>query len=318
MHMGSGVGATGFLSGARTRMLTGPDRLVPTCEAGIWRDERRGLLVVADGGLAMDLFTGPRWSRAAAVHGPGTYPNGGSALFTGLDPPRHIRLRGPVARAFTPRAVQQFQPAVVRRAEDLASALHTTGRTADLLWSFCCPFAFGVHCDFLGIPDCAGLRTPDPAPGVVGLSPLGRIPLLRVFADLRAAQRRGRHSDAEALDVAQPLRGDGIWLAAAQITRTVASLLVRHGELPPGRAGRPPWPSAWPTALPPYGAGPPPLPVRRAATGTSPSATARTTAWAPPCSRSNCTPLSRYWPRPCFDREAPQQICVFCPARSLA
>lgn len=258
MHMVSGVGAAAFLCGARSQMLTGPGRLVPTIEAGIWRDERQGLLVVADGGLAMDLFTDPRWSRAAAVHGPGAHPQLGPALFTGLDPPCHTLLRGLVARAFTPRAVQQFQPVVVQRAEELATALRATCWTADLLWSFCYPFAFDVHCEFLGIPDCARRalhhvwwaslwstgdeaerqRTARALRHVLAelLSPLGRIPLTRVFADLRATQRRGQHSNADVLDVAQTLMGDGIWLAAAQITQTVASLLVRHGELPPDQA----------------------------------------------------------------------------------
>ncbi|MGW7081482.1 hypothetical protein [Streptomyces sp. NPDC054866] len=258
MRTVNGVGAADFLYGARPQMLTGPGYLLPTGTAGIWRDEQQDLLVVADGGHAVDLFTDPRWSRAAAVRSPGKHPNRGSTVFTGLDPPCHTRLRGMVARAFTPSAVQQWQPAIARRAEELVATLRSSCRTVDLLWSFCLPFAFGVHCEFLGIPNCARRplhrvwwaslwsaddeaerrRTACAVRRVLAdlLNPRDRTSLTGVFAGLRAALRCGRHSDTDVLDVAQTLVGDGAWLAASQIAQTVASLLIRFGELPPDQA----------------------------------------------------------------------------------
>lgn len=71
----------------------------------------------------------------------------------------HRRLRGPLSRAFTPRALAPFEPEITARAQRLAAGLDPTG--FDLVAEFAKPLPLGVIATLLGVPDSelANLQT---------------------------------------------------------------------------------------------------------------------------------------------------------------
>lgn len=74
---------------------------------------------------------------------------GGTML--GLDPPDHTRLRGLVAKAFTPRRVEALRPRVRQIAGELLDEI--AGRDeADLIETFAFPLPIIVICELLGVP----------------------------------------------------------------------------------------------------------------------------------------------------------------------
>jgi cytochrome P450 len=97
-----------------------------------------------------------RFSRAAAL-APGRSLEGtevvASASINGLDPPEHTRLRKLVARAFTPRRVEELRPRVASIVADLVAALRRQRQPADLMAHFALPLPVQVICELLGVPD---------------------------------------------------------------------------------------------------------------------------------------------------------------------
>ncbi|WP_422746532.1 cytochrome P450 [Mycobacterium sp. WMMD1722] len=72
-----------------------------------------------------------------------------------LDDPRHLRLRGIVNRAFTPKVLTRIEDSVRERARRLVSEMrreHPDGR-ADFVESIAGPFPLQIICDMMGIPE---------------------------------------------------------------------------------------------------------------------------------------------------------------------
>lgn len=69
----------------------------------------------------------------------------------GLDPPDHTRLRGLVAKAFTPRRVEALRPRVRRIAHELLDDIADRDE-ADLIDAFAFPLPIIVICELLGVP----------------------------------------------------------------------------------------------------------------------------------------------------------------------
>ncbi|MBO0680648.1 cytochrome P450 [Mycolicibacterium sp. S2-37] len=72
-----------------------------------------------------------------------------------LDDPRHLRLRGIVNRAFTPKVLTRIEESVRARARRLVSDMlrgHPDGR-ADFVESIAGPFPLQIICDMMGIPE---------------------------------------------------------------------------------------------------------------------------------------------------------------------
>ncbi|OBG02341.1 cytochrome P450 [Mycolicibacter sinensis] len=63
----------------------------------------------------------------------------------------HRRLRAPLSRAFTPRALASFEPQVAARARTLAAGLDAEG--FDLVAEFAKPLPLGMIATLLGVPD---------------------------------------------------------------------------------------------------------------------------------------------------------------------
>ena len=128
---------------------------------------------------------------------------GTSMLFR--DPPDHARLRRLVARAFTPRTVEQLRPRVEELVDERLRALRPR-RGADLLSELALPLPVAVICELLGVPE---QERPRFLAWATQLAPrldvdLFRDPHREQLADRAAAQLRAFLSEL----VEQPLRRD--------------------------------------------------------------------------------------------------------------
>ncbi|MFI1971815.1 cytochrome P450 [Streptomyces cinnamoneus] len=106
---------------------------------------------------------------------PGNYagfplPPALDANLLNMDPPDHTRVRGLVAKAFTPGRVEKLRGPVRAVAGSLLDAVEPLGR-ADLLAAYAGPLPIIVICDLLGVPQADrvdfrawtdALVTPDP------------------------------------------------------------------------------------------------------------------------------------------------------------
>ena len=107
---------------------------------------------------ARDVLTDPRVSKRSERAGlePGWLMSGvrddlGIDYMLTVDPPEHTRLRQVVARAFTPRRVDELRP----RTEEIAARLADdvlARQTPDLIDEFATPLPIAVICEMLGVP----------------------------------------------------------------------------------------------------------------------------------------------------------------------
>ena len=68
-----------------------------------------------------------------------------------LDPPDHTRLRGLVAKAFTPRVVESLRPTIQQIADELLDSAQANGRI-ELIREFAYPLPAIVIATMLGVP----------------------------------------------------------------------------------------------------------------------------------------------------------------------
>lgn len=129
--------------------LHGRGPIRPTGYAGSW-------LVASHAGVSQ-VLRAPHVSVDEAVAFPGLDQSSPfsrlilrSMLFQ--DPPDHTRLRRLVARAFTPRTVEQLRPRVEELVDARLAALRPAG-TADLLQELALPLPVAVICELLGVPE---------------------------------------------------------------------------------------------------------------------------------------------------------------------
>lgn len=71
--------------------------------------------------------------------------------FLFMDPPDHTRLRGLVAKAFTPRVVQDLKPRIQQIVDDLIDAAEPTGEI-EIIEDFAYPLPVTVISELLGVP----------------------------------------------------------------------------------------------------------------------------------------------------------------------
>ncbi|MBF9070140.1 cytochrome P450 family protein [Streptacidiphilus fuscans] len=106
-----------------------------------------------------DLRKDPEIARAALdAAGVTSYQGRGQGLGANMlmaDPPDHARLRGPVARTFTPRRVEALRPRVQEITDALIDAIEAkaaAGEPIDLVEDFTAPLPVMVICELLGVP----------------------------------------------------------------------------------------------------------------------------------------------------------------------
>lgn len=145
-----------------------------------------------------------------------------SLLF--MDPPDHTRLRGLVARAFTPRRIDELRATTQAIATELVDAIAAMAGPVDLVQAFAYPLPVRVICALLGVPPedeamftdwSRGIaRSVDPSvlrtPAIEATIEDARANLRRYLGDLLAARRRQPGDDLLSALAAVDVEGDRI------------------------------------------------------------------------------------------------------------
>ena len=145
-----------------------------------------------------------------------------SLLF--MDPPDHTRLRGLVARAFTPRRIDELRATTQAIATELVDAMAAKAGPVDLVQAFAYPLPVRVICALLGVPPedeamftdwSRGIaRSVDPSvlrtPAIEATIEEARANLRRYLGDLLAARRRQPGDDLLSALAAVDVEGDRI------------------------------------------------------------------------------------------------------------
>ena len=100
------------------------------------------------------LLDHSRFSSAAMAGGGG--PMGVSFPLLTDDPPRHSVLRGLLAKAFTPAAMEAMRPNIERLAADLAAAI-PKGREIDIVEAMTTPLPVAVIAGMMGVPSARAM-----------------------------------------------------------------------------------------------------------------------------------------------------------------
>ncbi|MCG5218227.1 cytochrome P450 family protein [Streptosporangium sp. KLBMP 9127] len=159
-----------------------------------------------------------------------------SGTLLGIDPPDHTRLRGLVAKAFTPRRVEALRPRIQEIADELLDGIE--GRDeADLIEAFAFPLPIIVICELLGVPaeDQADFREWTSILTVPDLSPerqeLRRATARTFNAYLNGifAERRAEPRD-DLISALVAVRDGETPLSDAELLGTIALLLIAGHE----------------------------------------------------------------------------------------
>jgi cytochrome P450 len=163
-----------------------------------------------------------------------------SLLF--MDPPEHTRLRGLVARAFTPRRVEELRGTTQAIATELVDAMAPQSGVVDVITAFAYPLPVRVICALLGVPPedeaiftawSRGIaRSVDP--GILRSAEIeaaiveARQGLQAYLGDLLAARRRKPGNDL--LSALAAVEADGDRISPRQIVALAQLLLVAGHE----------------------------------------------------------------------------------------
>jgi cytochrome P450 len=128
-------------------------------ELGFWVLARHAdcLAVIRDRRASSDNLHAEQGSipegirRPVAPDSPEAIGLGAMRPFLFRDPPDHTRLRGLVAKAFTPRVIDALSQRVQQATDDLIDTALDTGRV-DLLRMFAYPLPVRIICELLGVP----------------------------------------------------------------------------------------------------------------------------------------------------------------------
>jgi cytochrome P450 len=163
-----------------------------------------------------------------------------SLLF--MDPPDHTRLRGLVARAFTPRRIEDLRAATEGITAELIDAMAARRGTVDVVEAFAYPLPVRVICTLLGVPardeaiftnwsrgvarslDPSILRSPEVEAAIVE----ARQGLSTYIGELLAERRRKPGDDLLSALAAVDVDGDSI--TAREIVSLAQLLLVAGHE----------------------------------------------------------------------------------------
>jgi cytochrome P450 len=163
-------------------------------------------------------------------------------VFLFRDPPVHTRLRRLVSKAFTPRRVEQLQPFVMRRTDELLRAAAERGRL-ELVEDLAYPLPVAVISEMLGVPHAdhatfagwsavlaKGLDTlmGEPTPEEAAANRVASDDFRAYFEDLAEQRRRNPRDDLMSALVAAEEEGDT--LTMDELTSTALLLLVAGHE----------------------------------------------------------------------------------------
>ncbi|MFI5688146.1 cytochrome P450 [Streptomyces sp. NPDC051636] len=149
---------------------------------------------------AREALTDPRFSlNKANARTSGEYqssmPPELDAHLLNMDAPDHTRLRGLVAKAFTPRRVEDLRPRIQHRVNELIDS--APAAEADLMAALAEPLPMTVICELLGIPaaDRPNFRAwtnslMSPRPGAAAESRAAMRNMYQFLIDVLASKRR--------------------------------------------------------------------------------------------------------------------------------
>ena len=169
-------------------------------------------------------------------------PKGRSQSLLFMDPPDHTRLRGLVARAFTPRRIEELRRATETIAKELVYAMKVRGPEVDLIEAFAYPLPVRVICALLGVPAVdeamftewsrAIARSLDPgvlrSPELDARIDTARQELRAYLADLLATRRKVPGNDLLSALAAVDVEGDRI--TSGEVLALAVLLLVAGHE----------------------------------------------------------------------------------------
>ncbi|MGW4077843.1 cytochrome P450 family protein [Streptomyces asiaticus] len=184
---------------------------------------------------ARAALTDPRLSNDVR-HSAAWQDDGGNAIGRNMvqtDPPHHTRLRGLVARAFTPARIEALRPRVRQIADGLLDAMAPLGR-ADLVEDYALPLPLAVICELLGVPETDRKAFHDwylESTDLTRLEAAGAAvqALTGYFAELIEAKRRGHGEDLLSALV-RTMAGDGDALSDEEMLGMTFVLLVAGYE----------------------------------------------------------------------------------------
>jgi cytochrome P450 len=138
-----------------------------------------------------------------------------------LDPPDHTRLRGLVAKAFTPKVVERLRPRIQALVDGLLDAAERRGEL-ELMRDFAYPLPATVIAEMLGVPasdaprfirwsnDLTALLDPFHAPGGLEAAQAAFVELSAYFRGALAERRREPREDLLSALATVEERGDGL------------------------------------------------------------------------------------------------------------
>jgi cytochrome P450 len=184
------------------------------------------------------VLSDPRFSREAAARpdGPIANPAGFNPEFlVSMDPPRHTRIRGLMAKAFSPRTVEGLEPWMRQLVDGLLDELAEHGKPADLVRLLAEPLPIMVICQLLGVPiedraqirQWAGKLMSDTAfPPEEIAEAMGQV---NAYLDELVAARR-RNPDDALISALIAVNDEGGHLTAAELTSNIQLLLIAGHE----------------------------------------------------------------------------------------
>jgi cytochrome P450 len=116
-----------------------------------WRVGARGMIEYYRYQDCADILRDPRWGKGDGLRRSERKGSGFRNSFMRQDPPEHTRLRGLVAKAFSPSVVAALRPRIQQIADDLLDDLKPD-TDVDLLSAYAYLLPVTVICELLGVP----------------------------------------------------------------------------------------------------------------------------------------------------------------------
>lgn len=162
-----------------------------------------------------------------------------SKILLFMDAPDHVRLRGLIGKAFTPRTVELLRPRIAEVGDELLEPLRQAGRL-DVIGDFAFQLPVTVICELLGVPaedrdlfrrltnDMAAVLDLDATPDQYGRAAGAALTFAAYLVPLFEERRRAPRDDLISSLVAAEEAGDR--LGADELLSTVIVLLVAGHE----------------------------------------------------------------------------------------
>lgn len=184
------------------------------------------------------VLSDPRFSREAAYRPGSPVINLASAnpeFLVAMDPPRHTRIRGLVAKAFSVRMIERLEPRIHELVDGLLDDIIAHGAPADLVRMLTEPLPIMVICELLGVPHTdraqirrwAGRLVADTAYPPEEIS--ATIEQLDAYLAELIDQRR-RNPDTALISTLIVVNDEGKHLSASELISNVQLLLIAGHE----------------------------------------------------------------------------------------